>query len=381
MYVIFCYNRFIDAVAEGSGACSQSKRRGFDSCPHLISTMKIHNYLAQLLTESSKYQLTEDDESFISQYGLEHFIYAKLTSKKFRKFKMEDETVIRTKNAISLQVENNSPLKVLFPQGGYKLWRLSSSPWVDWAEFFTIAYVLTYIAPIVQAYKPGIHITFYMHTLLMEVHDNLSKEEIQAYVESFEKLLGEFRKYIPANVTISILRDVDIYEREQYFSALNKAKFQVVDEFQQLSERQKENFARMAKLNIKWNGKENWNELSKVDKDEKVYDASLYEFAVSKLPRVIEKVKSPNNILIFTTGTKDFIGIGSTKSTIAKYWVGYGVLEKRIDTYFPVILTPSQYEESFQFEHKTISVDLISLPNFSHIIVFEKSFAYSKSKK
>lgn len=341
--------------------------------------MTPQNFLHQLLTTSSHYEPSSNDKDLIKNKGLENYIYSKLTTKKFRKSKMESECVARTQNAIKLRLQKNEPITVVYPQGGYKLWRFPSSPTVDWAEVFNIAYVLEYISHIAKAYKPGVHIVYYMHTLLMELHDNLTTEEIQAYVDSFENLLNNFRKHLPKNVKITILRDADLYEREEYFSALESGKAQAEKDYKELPKAKTDDLARMANLNIKWDGKEDWTRLSQDEKNEKIYLASLYEMsATSQLKRVSEKVKSPENVLTFTKATKDFIGIGSTKASIAKYWVGFGVLQQKDESFLPIILTPSQYERAMKINHKTVSIDIMPELNFKKVLVFDEPFGFGQ---
>lgn len=335
--------------------------------------MTPQKYLSQLLTTTSKYELTNEDRVLLESVGIEQYIFTKLSSKKFRKTKMDDDCTSRTKEAVRLRVQKNEPITIVYPQGGYKLWRFPSSPTVDWAEFFNIAFVLEYIAPIANSYKPGVNIVYYMHTLLMELHDNLTTEEIQAYVDSFNQLLEKFRTYLPKNITISILRDADLYSREEYFSALEEGKKLAENDYKNFSKSKIDDLARMANLNIKWDGKEDWTKLSQKQKDEKIYLAGLYEMAAtSQLKKVFEKVKSPDNVLVFTKATKDFIGIGSTKASIAKHWVGFGVLQKKGDKYLPIILTPTQFNEAQKQPHEIAVVDLLSLTNFDEVMVFEK---------
>jgi len=333
--------------------------------------MTTNQYLQQLLETCAQFSPTEE-EKVLAQNDLRQFIYQKLTSKKFRKTKMDPDCEVRTKKAIDLRLQKNQPITLVYPQGGYKLWRFPSSPTADWAEFFNIAYVLQYVAPVAAMYQPGVHIVYYMHTLLMELHDNLTTAEIQAYVDSFEQLLEEFRKFLPKNIKISILRDADIYSRDEYFAALENGKTEAEKTYQTLDQNKKNDLARMAKLNIKWQGKEDWTKLSESEKNQKIYLAALYEMAAtSQLPRVFEKVKSEDNVLVFTKATKDFIGIGSTKSSVAKHWVGYGVLQKKANSFLPVILTPSQFQLFIKQKHKKDKTNLISLPNFAEIDIFE----------
>jgi hypothetical protein len=212
----------------------------------------------------------------------------------------------------------------------------------------------------------------------MERHDNLTTEEGTAYVNSFETLLNEFRKYLPKNVSISILRDADLYARDEYFAALEKGKTLAEKEYETLPQARKDDLARMANLNIKWQGKEDWTHLNEIKKAEKIRIAALYEMAAtSQLSRVAEQVKAPNKVLLFTKATKDFIGIGSTKASIAKYWVGFGVLQKKAANYLPIVLTPSQYDLVMKQPFTKVSVDLVKLPNFDHVLLFDKPLTFS----
>lgn len=305
-------------------------------------------------------------------------IYQRLTSKKFRKTKMDEACVARTQHAIAARVANNEPLKVMYPQGGYKLWRFPSSPEADWAEFFTIAYLVEYLLPIARQYKPGVELVFYMHTLLMEVHDNLTTQEIQAYVDSFQKLIGAFSEYLPGNFKISMLRDADLYSREEYFETLEQGRSTAEQQYASWDEAKKQTYLRMAALNIKWDGKEQWHLLSEAKKQQKLHAAAVYELAaVSSLEKVAKVVKAPENVLVFTKATPDFIGIGSLKNSVAKYWVGFGVLEtNQKGELKPRILSPSQYERALTLPYETVPCAVLPGKNFTKCLVFAEPFSF-----
>ncbi len=340
--------------------------------------MEVQKYLEDQLKLAGKYQLTDDDKKVLEQ-GVAVFAMKKLMSKRFRKWKLDPACVERCQKAVELQIEKNEPIKVIYFQGGYKLWRFPTSPEADWAEFFNIAYVLNYLAPLATAYKPGIDLTYYCHTLLMETHDNLTTEEIKAYMDSLQNLFNEFGKHTPKNIKMSILRDADIYSREEYFEALEKGKDKAAEDIKSWQETKVKDFERMAQLNIKWNGREDWTKLNEKEKQQKIHLAALYEqAATSNLPKVMDTVKAPNIVLLFTKASPIFIGIGSTYTSMAKHWVGYGVLEVHKDTYIPRILTPSQYEKT---KTKTCTTPAITLnlgTNFSKVQVFSEPLAFEK---
>lgn len=322
--------------------------------------------------------MSEEDKQLLKQ-GVVVFAMKKLMSKKFRKWKLDPVCIERTQKAVELQVRKNKAIKVIYFQGGYKLWRFLSSPEADWAEFFNIAYVLNYLSPLAAAYKPGTDLTYYCHTLLMETHDNFTTKEIKAYMDSLERLFDEFRKYAPKNIKMSILRDADIYSRKEYFEALEKGKEKAAQDIKSWPEARVKDFERMARLNIKWKGKEDWTKLSQEEKEEKIHQSALYEqAAVNNLPRVMDVVKAPNIVLLFTKATPIFIGIGSTYTSIAKHWVGYGVLEVHKESYIPRILTPSQYETTKIQNKEDVVVSLGLGKNFSVISVYPRHLELEK---
>lgn len=333
--------------------------------------MTIQTYLKQELRNCSRTHLKTSDQELLSQLGMQQFIQRKLTSKKFRKYALTPECYQRIIHAIATQVGKQLPLNVVYPQGGYKLWRLPSSPHVDWAEFFAISYVLQYLAPVLAAYQPGVELTFYMHAMLPELHDNLTTKEIDEYIRSFEALLVEFRRYLPKNCSIRLLRDLDIYSREEYIEAARIGIESVRTEYPNWPNAKKQAYRKMAELNIKWNGREDWTRLTTAQKENKILQAAYYEAgATTRLVRVGQAIKSPDTILLFNTGMRDFIGIGTTKASIAKYWVGVGALKQKDGGWQSLILSPKQYETALANHPKSVSTSLIGhLPNFDRIMV------------
>lgn len=327
----------------------------------------------------SKYSLTAKDKKEITESGIQKYIFSKLSSKRFRKWKMTDTCVDRVNKAISIAINENKPLQVIFFQGGYKLWRLPSTPEADWAEFFNIAYLIEYIAPVVEAYKPGVNLTYYMHTLLMEMHDNLTTKEIKAYVDSFQNLLDEFQKYLPKNLTIKILKDADIYTRDEYFQRLEEGVEIAKKQYQDLSLEKKDKYHKLGALNIKWQGKEDWSKLSDKEKDQKIHKGVLYEMsATANLPKVMATVKSDDKICLFTNPAPIFIAVGSTKNSVTKYWTGFGVLEYYDNKFHDRVLSPSQFINLKSKKHSISKINLIDLKNLENIWIYEQRFNFAK---
>jgi len=300
-----------------------------------------------------------------------------LYSKKFRKWKVDEVTEARTVKVIDLAMEGNKPLEVIYPQGGYKLWRFKSFPEVDWAEFFNISYVIEYLFPIAEIYKPGIKLYYYMHSLVPELHDNLKTEDINAYLESFENLLKEFRKTLPKNFSIEISKDADFYKsREHYFDTLNSYLEQAKKDFEAMSEFDKNRYFNMSKLNLKLDGKEDLTKLSESELKERILKGAYYEKALSYLEEPKVFTKAEDKILLFNKAGNGFISIGTNKTSIAKYWVGTGIIEMREDKLVDRILSPQQYEQ-IKDKLENVEIDLIDMKNLKNLEVYKGKLSFS----
>ena len=143
------------------------------------------SYLEARLKTCSRYEFTNLDQEILEKEGIESYLFKKLTSKKFRRSKLPLTCEQRIKKAISQAVSSGKPLQIVFPAGAYKLWSLPSSPEADWAEFFTLAHILSFFAPVLSAYKPGVQLHFYLFTYLMQKSNNMSADEVEKYLKSF----------------------------------------------------------------------------------------------------------------------------------------------------------------------------------------------------
>jgi len=213
----------------------------------------------------------------------------------------------------------------------------------------------------------------------MEQHDNLTTQEIKEYVVSFQILLDEFSKYLPSNFKIKILRDADIYSRSEYFQRLEEGVEIAKKQYQELTQEKKDHFDKLGRLNIKWKGKEDWTKLTEKEKNEKIYKGVLHEMsATANLPKVMSIVKSDDKVCLFTNPAPIFIAIGSTKTSVTKYWTGYGVLEYRNGKFYDRVLSPSQFEQLKNIQHDKVKTELINLSNFKEIWVYNKAIDFTK---
>jgi len=335
--------------------------------------MKAQEYLEEKIKNCSKYELTSLDEKFLEENGIDKFIYKELTSGKFRKWSVDDSSIEKVKGAIKNSVDNNEPIKCTHPFGGYKLWRIPTSPEVDWAEFLMISYYCQYLSPILKAYKPGIEFIFSSDDLIIERMNNVPKEDTDAYFESFRVLLKEFSKYFPDNMKMEIRRVYDLYKDKKELEsdlANNLKRFE--SEYRDKDEDQKEIAFKSSELNFNFNGKEDLTKLSAEEKKEKIRLGTILHDAHCKLPKRKSFVRGDDKIVIFTTKISNAIAIGTTKSSVTKFWTGLGVLEKGANGFKDIVLSPKQIEEIDIKQTKSEKIDLIPLKNFSEIKIKAK---------
>lgn len=333
--------------------------------------MSIAEHLSNKLKNCSQYELTEADNGYIKQNGINAFIFKQACSKKFRKWKASDEAKAQISEAINDKVKNNEPIEFTIGFGGYKLWRIPSTPEIDWAEFFTIAYFSEYLAPIAAAYEPGVNLTFADDDAIIEKMNNVPVQDTETYFQSFQSLLTEFSKYWPENFSIKIMRTKDLYG-DEYDSALAENIEKVSANFDQRAPEQVQELKQQAAINIQWAGAEPWDELNETEKDEKLKHSLILHEAHCSLPRKVGFIEGQDKVYLTTFQESGSIAIGTTKSCAAKFWTGFGVLEQRQKKIYDIILTAAQLERIKDIEYETEKIDLLPQKNLQEIRIYIK---------
>lgn len=335
---------------------------------------QVNQYLSSLLTESGLGDAQDNVES--GRLEISRYIVNKLLSKKFRKWRLDVECLLNIEEEVSAAIDDVRPIRIFFAQGAYKLWRVKSSPKVNWAEFFNISYLLQYIAPIAKVYNPGIELTYFFLTVLPQTHNNLSSEEIASYQQSFENLLNKFRPFLPKNISVRIVTDVDIHTRTKYDRLLAQAMAKAEERFLAWPVAKQADYMRRAWLNIKWKGVQDWTTLTEEQKARLVKRAVLYEYTATQ--DILIEDKKGKGVILSTLPKEDSIGIGSTYTSVAKHWVGEGVIETSNDTFYPRILSPSQYDLARLKKHIIMKTSVLDLEGFETIEVYPEHFDFTK---
>jgi hypothetical protein len=287
----------------------------------------IENELIKLQTPSNIQQ--EDD--------LEAQIVRLLLSKKFRKYSANEALISHVKESVHYCIERNQPINLTFLHGAYKLWRLEEAPEVDWAELFSLIYYSKYVKPICEIYKPGVWFDFFVDDYIVEILDNYKPEEVKAYIDSYQKLIDFLKPHQPKNLKMTITTvGSQFASREDFDQALEKQL--ETTPMPELSDAS----ARMVELNVRLVDEQS-NDPKWREKIYRIHDAYLAIKGSTGYHK-----NRPDKIVVFNQPLPSgrTISLGTTKSSIAMFWVGVGALRPDKDSYKMVILPPKQLKET-----------------------------------
>ncbi|MDO8624202.1 MAG: hypothetical protein Q7R54_02495 [bacterium] len=271
-------------------------------------------------------------------------VFSALMSKKFRKYSVPEKNQKIIKTALLENIENKEPIKISWPFGGYKLWRLEETPEADWAELFTIMYIVLWLKSVYALYPKGVLFTFWVDEVIISKMNNIPQSDLDAYQKSFASLLEFIQPWLPSNLQLEVFLERSQYKSYEDFETgltfemekLNRAR---TADPQPLSEAAKNSIEMNVKLIPQQAADPLWRE--KTD---------LMHYAYYNLQEQQSRVRpsyTVANITAFSTFFEpNVIPIGTTKTSIAKFWVGVGALQRRGDGFIETILSPAQIEKA-----------------------------------
>jgi len=319
---------------------------------------------AQQYIQEKLLELTAFEPNFELNDDTPEKIKKLLLSKKFRKYAALPQLIENVDSAISIAMQNQKPIEIVFVHGGYKLWRLKESPEVDWAEVFALMYYIRWLLPVCEVYEHGVHFDLYVDDYIVPILDNISQADVDSYIQSERELISFLKSYMPHNLHMTVTTVGSQFSDIQDFNTSLMKNFDTLEEHQpyvsiQLSEAQE----KMIDLNVK---------LSDTDTREPFWKQKIQQLhdAYSMTKKETKYYYRPDKIIAFCLplGNGLAIALGTTKDSVAKFWVGVGALKPQADSYRQIILTPSQLATS-QYELQDINVKGLYTKNFKNIRV------------
>jgi len=324
--------------------------------------MKIKEYIEYKLNELKSN--TKELEVFSSDEELSNFIYKTIMSKKFRKFSVAPEYTDYIKESIDNSIKDKLPIRFSLQFGGYKLWRLEETPEVDWAELFALMYYSKWLKPIAEVYKPGVIFDFSSDEVIVERLNNIPKSDTQSYADSFGNVIKFLEDYIPENLKFTLTPTGSFYTPEEFEKDLEDKTEKKKEEFGGLPKLDDQRKA-MTELNVRLKPGQDDDPLWR-EKSELLHQAY---YAVDKL-KPYTGAKDKMRVSSYKLKGFNSLVVGTTKTSIAKFWVGVGALKSIGDTYKEYVLSPSQIEKT-QLTKETISIEGLEGENFKGVKVFE----------
>lgn len=295
-----------------------------------------------------------------STKDLADFIFKTVMSKKFRKFSVSPDFLPHIHGAIENSIENNQPIKLVFPFGGYKLWRLEETPEADWAELFTLMYYAAWLKPIADVYKPGVWFDFSSDDMIVERLNNIPKSDTESYAKSFNEIINFLKNYLPENIEFTLTPVSLLYAPEEFEKDLKDSIAIMQKELGGLPVLD-EHAKSMVELNVKLKPGQDSDPLWR-EKTELLHQA--YYIVSRRRPYNRAKDKIP--VFCIRTKAGNYLSVGTTKTSVAKFWVGVGALKKKDNEFKEYILSPSQLKSS-SFTKEKISIKGLEAKNFKSI--------------
>lgn len=286
-------------------------------------------------------------------------IFKVISSEKYRKTRMTEESADNVISCLKKVVENHSAIKLVIPFGGYKQARLSCSPMPDWAEFFNISFMIKLALDIENIYHDKVEVIYLNQNAIVNLIDSYPETLLKQYSDQFEKILDFFRKKL-RNKNISIRQELmsELPNISLVIKATQKTYLSEVKVFELLPPESKNQKIAMAMRNIYWN---NLN-IAEERKEEYAKKTCVLHQSFLKVDQRIQKEYFADKIIItLRKGARCGIHCGSCSSSTVQFWAGEGFLNRIKDKLVPVILSYSQQKSVKPIETKLEIKELCDL--------------------
>jgi hypothetical protein len=293
-------------------------------------------------------------------------IFAILMSKKFRKYCVPENNQAIIRAAIEKNIANGEPIKISWPFGGYKLWSLEETPEVDWAELFSLMYLIRWLKPVCALYAKGVEFTFWVDEVVIAKLNNIPQADLDAYQQSFAGLLKFIEPSLPTNLKFEVFLERSQYKSYEAFEAGLAAEMEKLNKVREANPEPLSDAAiRSIEMNVKLTPEQAkdplWRE--KVD---------LMHYAYYNLQEQQDRIRpsyiTANTVAFTVFFEPNVIPIGTTKTSIAKFWVGVGALKARGDSYIETVLSPEQIN-AVSANWEAVSLEGLKGKNFNKIRV------------
>ena len=337
---------------------------------------KVNEYINNTLLNFNNFpEKSLDKEDFKQE------VLRRLFLKKYSKKAQFDAAKEYTETKLDNILRDHLPFIFCFCFGGYKHFWSPTYPEPDWAEIFTIKFLMEYILPIARSYDYGVNLEFESEEVAISDMNNVPQEGLDKYNKVFKELLKYINEKNSEPITLSLVLAKDFYDKQELLSKMNDYIKEVEDRFEKLSEEEKVIRLRRAETNIKWDGIRALTHLSKAEKEKVIYNSRILNEAFLDIDyelRGKEYFEKENLIPLLGTfgygaGGEFWLHVASNKSSVVDFWTGIGILEIRENEILERTLSEKQFNS---IKDKLVKVKINSelekySSNYSWIYVYE----------
>ncbi len=250
--------------------------------------------------------------------------------------------------------------------GGYKHFAIRSFPNPNWAEFFNLAFIREWLAPILSVRTEGIYVEYESEDIILEIANGYLQKDLDAYSKEFTALINLFNKTNPKGLTFGYVRARDQYDvtvLKKKIDALVPAKLQELENLPQDIKEER----------IKRSGRNMIPGTPLEPIYSKALNLAFLDADFELRGSYFDSVGTIPVVFTFGIDVENFGSwpvIGSTRSSFTDFWIGEGILEDRGDRIIESVFSPNQFadkKESLELH----SVSSVPLENFNGIEVFK----------
>ena len=308
-------------------------------------------------------------------------VLKRLFLQKYSKKAQFDDAKEYTESKVDNILKYNLPFIFCFCFGGYKHFWSPTYPEPDWAEIFTIKFLMEYIMPIAKTYEYGVNLEFESEEVAISYMNNVPQEALDKYNKVFKELLSYINKNTNEPIGLNLVLAKDLYDKEVLLSKMNSYIKEVENRFDNLDKEEREIRLRRAETNIKWDGVKDLTNLNEEERKKVIFDSRILNEAFLDIDyelRGKDYFEKENLIPLLGTfgygaGGEIWLHVASNKTSVVDFWAGIGILEVRENQILERTLSKKQFE---RIKDKLIKVKINSeleklSNNFSWIYVYQ----------
>ncbi len=310
--------------------------------------IKVNNYINDQLLNFNNIETNG-----LEGNTLKEKILNRLFSRKWSREAQYEEAKKYTEEKVDNILNNNLNFLFCFCFGGYKHFWSPTYPEPDWAEIFTIKYLMEYILPIAQTQNKKVNIEFESEEVALTYMNNTPQEGMDKYNKAFQKIINYVNNKTEYPIGLSVVLARNFYDKEELLKKMYDYLPNVQERFNNLDEKEKEIRLKRAETNIMWEGKENLTNISDEEKRKFIYNSRTLNEAFLDIDyelRGKEYFEKENLIPLLGSfglgaGGELWLHLASNKSSLVDFWAGMGILEIREDKIIEKTISQKQFEQ------------------------------------